>query len=457
MEITVRNDKITIEDATPELTAKLRQLLSYTDKTKQYQIKRMQRNRFNQDSRAIKTLENEVYGCLVEEDDGDLTIPSGFIHLIKDEIYADLRSDTGQDVAYPWNSKPHDLRHYQNDAIHLMEDEYRGLINLATGLGKTLTAVYAIRQQRKRTLIVCPGRSIADNFYKELCNAFGENKVGYYGGGKKKLRDITVGIVGTVTNHLDVFQNHDLGLIIFDEVHHLAAHTFFSIVDELGDVGRIFGLTATDFRSDGKDIMITAGVGPVLIKRDLVWGVKNGWLANPHFIIRNIRTTGREYRDDKLKNYKVHVLQSTTMFDQIAGDIAKMVSVGKRVLCLVDQVEHGKRLAEHLGLPFATGPDKKSTSYVEELNSGQLPGLIGTSKYLGEGTDTKLVDVLVMANFMAGKGPVIQSLGRGLRLYPGKTDLIVLDYVPTGSKMLVRHATQRLSYYREITNQIKVL
>jgi superfamily II DNA or RNA helicase len=64
------------------------------------------------------------------------------------------------------------------------------------------------------------------------------------------------------------------------------------------------GLTATDYRSDGKDIMITGGCGSVLIRRDIKWGVENKWLAEPCFIVREVATGGRDFKDDKLKAIK---------------------------------------------------------------------------------------------------------------------------------------------------------
>jgi hypothetical protein len=33
----------------------------------------------------------------------------------------------------------------------------------------------------------------------------------------------------------------------------------------------------------------------------------------------------------------------------------------------------------------------------------------------------------------------------------------VLDYIPMGSSMLSRHANNRISYYREITDKVKIV
>jgi superfamily II DNA or RNA helicase len=134
-----------------------------------------------------------------------------------------------------------------------------------------------------------------------------------------------------------------------------------------------------------------------------------------------------------------------------------MMAAGKSVLILVDEVAHGQDLSKELGIPFATGLDKQSQEYVNQLNAGKVPGLVGTDGKIGEGSDTQNVDVLVLANFVASKGPVTQAVGRGLRKQGTKTRCIILDYIPMGSTMLSRHGFNRVGYYQEITDKVNVI
>jgi len=455
MRVKISNDKITISDIDSSTLETLKSQFSYEDKQKKYQIQKMRSNPFTRNSPYLRKLEKEVWNTLVREEGDDVTLPSGFAFMF--DGYEDLRHDTGEEISLPWEARPFDLRDYQEEAVGVMQTNYRGIIELGTGLGKTLTTVHAIRRIKKRSLVVCPNISIANNFYKELVSAFGERKVGYVGNGKCKIKDITVGIAQSVLNRIEDFKNQDLGLVVFDETHHIAADTFFSLVLGLNKVGKIFGLTATAFRSDGKDILITAGVGNSLVSKSIVWGIKNNWLAKPVFIIRDVMTTGRDYPNDKLKNYKEHVLSSKQMNELIKKDISTFLAAGKSVLCLVNEVSHGELLSNAIGLKFANGKDKKSDTYVTELNEGKIPGLVGTGSYIGEGTDTKNVDVLILANFVANKGTLWQNLGRGLRIHNGNNQLIVIDYIPSGSEMLKRHALKRVKYYKEITDKVKIV
>jgi superfamily II DNA or RNA helicase len=418
----------------------------------------MQNNPFQRNSGYYKKLEKEVRGSLLKDMNGHAAFNSGLAYLIDGKMeIEDRRKDTGKKIAFPWKKKPFDPRPYQQEAIDICLENWRGIVNFATGMGKTLTAIHFIRALGRKTLIVVPSDSIARQFYNELCECFGDNRIGFYGGGKKKIKDITIGIAASVVKATEQFKKEELGCIIFDEVHHIAASTFFNIANDLGDVGRIYGLTATDYRSDGKDIMINAGCGKVLIKRDIKWGIDHGFLAKPKFIVREVPTSGIDYKNNKLKSYKEHVLNDSVMKAQILADIQQAIANGKSVLCLVDEVAHGAELSQQTGLPFAQGKDKNSNKYVEELNNGNIKGLIGTDGRIGEGTDTKRVDVLILANFVASKGPVIQAVGRGLRIYGQKTDCIVLDYIPQGSTMLKRHAEGRVKYYKEITGDVAII
>lgn len=461
MQVTVDNGLMRIDNPTTLVDLAIREELTYIDKSKQYQLKRMSKSAWSRNSPLYQQLKQEVNGKLYLEENGSLIVSSSFFKhfedIFKGSLIIDNRKETGKKIVVPWVKKPYALRPYQQEAVDLMLSNYRGVINFATGLGKTLVATHLVQQYKKRTLIVCPSDSIAKQFYEQFVECFGKNKVGFYGGGKKQISDITVGIAASVSKYIDEFKRADLGMAIFDETHHTPATTFFDIAEGLKSCGKIFGLTATDYRSDGKDIMITAGCGHVLIRRDIKWGVENGFLAEPYFIVREVATGGRDFKDDKLKSYKEHVLNNIQMKSRIESDARTMMASGKAVLILVDEVAHGEELSKALGIPFATGPDKKSQSYVDDLNAGKVPGLVGTDGKIAEGTDTKNVDVLILANFAGSKGPVTQAIGRGLRKQGTKTKCLILDYIPMGSTMLSRHANNRIGFYEEITDKVKVI
>lgn len=464
-QVTITNSKIIIHGFKEETLDLFKRYFSYTDKSKQFQLKKMMSNRWSMLNKQheIKKLQSEIRGELFEVNEDTLSINAATYSIIEDHLKKhydstdDQRRETGEKIsALPWVNKPHDLRPYQQEAVDTMMRSWRGLINLATGLGKTLIATHFVRAYKRNTLIVCPSDSVANQFYDTLKSALGERAVGFYGGGKKNIKPITVGIAASIRNDIELFKRANLGLVVFDEVHHVPASTFYEVAEALSDVGKMFGLTATSFRSDGKDAMIYVGCGDVLLNRDIKWGISNGFLAEPSFIVREVITEGKDV-DDKLKAYKIHVLGNEKMKSVIERDARFVLESGKSLLVLVDEVAHGRELSEKLGIPFATGKDKNSNTYVDLLNKGKIPGLIGTSGKIGEGTDTRNVDVLILADFTASKGPVIQAVGRALRITPSKSKVLVIDYMPSSSSILKRHAFMRISYYKEITSKVSVV
>ena len=247
MKIVVHNGIMEVIDASSDAVDHVTSTLTYIDKAKQYQLKRMARNPWQRNSPLYKKLQNEVEGKLYTQDaSGKLVFSSCYYKMFMDQfrhlqpVVVDSRKETGKTVPLPWTEKPFDLRPYQEEAVELMLSNWRGVINFATGLGKTLVATHAVKRYRKRALIVCPSESVASQFYDLFVDAFGKQKVGFYGDGKKQMNDITVGIAASICKNIKDFKNHELGLVIVDEVHHVPANTFYAIAEGLGNVGKVF-------------------------------------------------------------------------------------------------------------------------------------------------------------------------------------------------------------------------
>jgi superfamily II DNA or RNA helicase len=456
MKVVTNNSITTILDPHNPIVSGLRDLFTFKDKSKEYQISKMMNNPYTRYSPALKELKAGLYQCLLDESvSGQLSFPSGLLELTDLEPDEDHRKDTGKVIPLPWaNKDTRELRPYQREAVDKALAKYRGIINIATGMGKSLICLHIVRSVKRNALIIAPSKSIAKQLHDEFAHLFGKNKVGFYGDGKKKKADITIGIAQTVVKHTKDFQ--DVGLIICDEAHRTASDTFVSILSDLSHVGRIYGLTATAYRSDGKDLLLSAACGPILVQYDAAWGIANGYLAEPAFIIRKIRTNAPDY-GDKLMAYKSHVLKAKEISSRIESDARKMMAAGLITLVLVDTIEHGEALSSALGVPFARGDDKSSDLYIKAMNDKKIPGLVATEGKVGEGIDTRTVQCLIMAQFTAAKGAVLQAVGRALRKQDGKDMAYILDYWPVSSNMLSRHASKRVQYYREITSNVKVV
>jgi len=76
--------------------------------------------------------------------------------------------------------------------------------------------------------------------------------------------------------------------------------------------------------------------------------------------------------------------------------------------------------------------------------------ILATGRYIGEGFDDARLDTLFLAMPVSWKGTLVQYTGRLHRLYPGKTEVRIYDYVDREVPMLYRMFEKRLRGYRAI-------
>ena len=450
------NDTIKIYNLPKEFISSVVQKCSWTNKSVAYQLKKMKNNTYSliHSANKIKELEQKEKGMLLfyNKEEQFLKLPAGFLDYIKEYNLPieDHTTDSKNKFVYQFKTKVFDPRPYQQEAIDSAIENKRGVIVLGTGMGKSLVSIYITQKLGMKTLIVCPSKAIASQLFIEYQAVFGEDQVGFYGDGIKQIRNITIGIVKSIYNGIDTLKTKGFTLCIMDEGHHSGAETFSGIIKGITSLERVYALSATPYRADGLDVFIEAYCGTNIINRDAKWGIKNGYLTQPQFVVKKIQSLSREIKGDKLKNYKSCILNNRKVKQIIEDDIARNMNKGKSILVIVDQVEHGKELAAKLKVPFATGLDKNSDFYIRQFVNKEIDTLIGVDLKIGEGVDTKPTDILFLVNFAVSEGFVTQLVGRALRLYPNKKIATIVDYMIEDNAMFKRHCALRMKIYKEL-------
>jgi DNA excision repair protein ERCC-3 len=188
---------------------------------------------------------------------------------------------------------PFSLRHYQQDAADIFHAGGQlhggsGVIVLPCGAGKTMVGMAAMAHVQQTTLILTPSTVAARQWKSELLDKtdLREEDIGEYTGQRKEIRPVTLTTYqilvyrkrkGGAFPHFALLNDHDWGLIIYDEVHLLPAPVF-RITAEI-QARRRLGLTATLVREDGKEEDVFALIGPK--KYDVPWKdlERQGWIA----------------------------------------------------------------------------------------------------------------------------------------------------------------------------------
>jgi superfamily II DNA or RNA helicase len=177
------------------------------------------------------------------------------------------------DQARTWDQTPWLLKSEREPFPHQVEavqawwkQGARGVVVLPTGTGKTYTAILAIRQTARPTLVITPTIDLLNQWYGELVNYFGE-PVGLLGGGYYDLHPLTVTTYDSAHIHLERWGNR-YGLLVFDECHHLPGPSYAAAA--IGSLAPFrLGLTATPERADGQEALLPALIGPIVYRREI--------------------------------------------------------------------------------------------------------------------------------------------------------------------------------------------
>ena len=313
----------------------------------------------------------------------------------------------------------------------------KALIISATGSGKTyLSAFDAKNFDAKKLLYIVHRESILKDAYKTFVDVFGaERTYGFYTGNESDLnKDFIFSTSSMLGRHLELFDKHEFDYIIFDEAHHIVADTMKRIFDYF-EPEFILGLTATPERMDNQDIfsLFDQNVPFELRLRDAI----NNDLVVP-FHYYGIRDSLVDYSSrDRMTIAKNIATQENIEF--IKREIEKHRKPNEKLKCIAfcTNVQSCKLMGEELyeegyhttsltGIND-TGARLKAFEELQDDNSDLE--IICTVDILNEGVDIPQLNMILFLRPTESQTIFIQQLGRGLRKYPGKDYVTVLDFI----------------------------
>ena len=163
------------------------------------------------------------------------------------------------------SSSPLSLREYQQRALdNWLRAGLRGCVVLPTGSGKTIIGIKAIEKANSASLVVVPTLDLMDQWTTILSKYFSNVRIGNLGGGNDDMQSITVSTYDSAYIRAP-FIGNKFSLVIFDEVHHLAALGYRTIAEQMAAPFRL-GLTATIEREDDLHKDLPRLVGEVVFQ-----------------------------------------------------------------------------------------------------------------------------------------------------------------------------------------------
>ncbi|MBF4381868.1 DEAD/DEAH box helicase family protein, partial [Vibrio anguillarum] len=161
----------------------------------------------------------------------------------------------------------------------------RGLVVLATGMGKTWLAAFDAQQmQAKRVLFVAHREEILTQAESTFSKLIPNAKTGLYNGAEKtEEADYLFASVATLGKKAQLarFKADDFDYIVVDEFHHASARSYRDLLAYF-QPAFLLGLTATPERSDQADILSLCD-NNLVFERNLVHGIDEKILVPFHY------------------------------------------------------------------------------------------------------------------------------------------------------------------------------
>jgi DNA excision repair protein ERCC-3 len=300
-----------------------------------------------------------------------------------------------------------------------------GVVVLPCGAGKTIVGAAAMAHAKATTLILVTNTIAARQWREELLlrTTLNDDEIGEYSGSKKEIRPITIATYQVMTKkkngvyaHLDLFDTHDWGLIIYDEVHLLPAPIFRFTADIQSR--RRLGLTATLVREDGLEGEVFSLIGPK--RYDVPWKEieAQGYIAPAECIEVRVTLTEAEriaYATAEPENRYRHCATTVTK-RKVVEELAKHHS-NDQVLVIGQYIDQLDELSEVLGVPLIKGetPIKERERLFNLFRKGEIKCLV-VSKVANFSIDLPDATVAIQVSGAFGsRQEEAQRLGRILR------------------------------------------
>ena len=317
------------------------------------------------------------------------------------------------------------IRPYQALAAEGFWHGGSGVVVLPCGAGKTIVGAAAMAHAKATTLILVTNTVAARQWRDELLKrtTLNEDEIGEYSGAKKEIRPVTIATYQVMTKkkngvyaHLDLFDTHDWGLIIYDEVHLLPAPIFRFTADIQSR--RRLGLTATLVREDGMEGEVFSLIGP---KRfDVPWKEieAQGYIAPAECIEVRVNLTEAErlsYATAEPEERYRYCATTRTKRNVVEELVAH--HAGEQILVIGQYIDQLDELSEVLGVPVIKGetPIKEREKLFAAFRTGEITCLV-VSKVANFSIDLPDATIAIQVSGAFGsRQEEAQRLGRILR------------------------------------------
>lgn len=353
-------------------------------------------------------------------------------------------------------------RHYQLQAHAAVRETWAeepgAMIVLATGTGKTLTALslaigdFVSTGQRvvwiagREELLDQPARNVA-KFWPDVSTGIVQ--------ADRHTPDAQIVFASVATLAIspqradDIVSHGRPALLVVDEAHHAASDSWQAAIGAIGAPLRL-GLTATPHREDGADL---GESWTIAYSYGIAEAIRDGALVRPYAVVSrvpdlNLEAVGGAWDYDAgdlgaellragVVDHTVEAMRETHRFRALPAEDGappiESTAKGRGVLVFTATVEQATLTAEALradgwraAVVSGTTPKRDRRRLLRAFERGDVDVLCNAA-VLTEGTDLPRASVVVLARPTRSWSLYVQMVGRGMRLHPDKTECLILD------------------------------
>lgn len=404
-----------------------------------------------------------------------------------------------------------DIRPYQQEAIDLLlSNNFNGFFKMATGTGKTFTALNAIHQfsQQKEhnmiTHIVVPYLHLAAQWHESIKSMYGDNAyvlechseldwkdqfdlIEY----EVKQRNVfTIFVVNTYIRNIDFLCSYmsNKTILIVDEAHNLTSENLIRIIDKNMYEHKL-GLSATPehYKEAYRTYLLFDLFSGPLFEYDLKAAIENGFLTRYNYIPILVNLADNEAVRYKELQFELDNIEDEKCITQLLNEKNDILSRASGKMKKLQKLIEDKELERALFYCYpGSVKDDKNTSYInftgqvikkvkprlvlEKITSDESrdkrmkiannllerrTDAILAIKCLDEGFDIPAVKEAYILYSTSNPKEYVQRRGRILRLFPGKEITYIYDFIVAIDGEILEVETNRFEEYASLAENQK--
>ncbi|KAK4513704.1 uncharacterized protein ATC70_005709 [Mucor velutinosus] len=352
------------------------------------------------------------------------------------------------------------LRPYQKECIETTVDQFdkgciRQVVSLPVGSGKTVIMSNLIplipspTPEATKVLLLAHRTELLDQAHNQIKRYNPELNVQVEQGKRKvdvEKADVVIASVPTLgrqdSARISQYDPNLFKAVLIDEAHHATADTYKRILEyfnfsEEGCKKLLWGCTATVKRHDGEALRQV--FDRITYHKGFMEMIENKYLCPMRVTIINTMvdlSAVRSTSEDFVQKDLAEAVNTNPRNQVIVSSWIKYAHQKGRKATLVFAVDinHTIELCNAfidagINAKFITSKSNavERLQVLEDFRQGKIPVLVNCA-ILTEGTDIPIVDCILLTRPTQSTTLFQQMFGRGLRLFPGKEDCLVIDF-----------------------------